>query len=246
MRLYLDSELSRLIYCRGFEYTERLFTSRLLRSGDVYVDVGANIGLFTLLAADRVGATGRVFSFEPVSRTYARLVENIRLNGFRQVFPQQVAVSDSRCELTITTAGGGFDAWSSLGRPYMGQEGRCEQIQAVSWDEFAVEHDLVGKVTLMKLDVEGWESRTLRGASQTLSRGDAPTLYVEFTQEAAMNAGSSCQEIYDLLTSFGYEMFLPTPDAKSLEPFPRREIYPNINLLAIKRRDWVETRLRDD
>jgi FkbM family methyltransferase len=245
MRLYLDSELSRLIYCRGFEYTERLVTSRLLRPGDTYVDIGANIGLFTLLAADRVGAAGRVFSFEPVARTYTRLVENIALNGFRQVFPQPMAISDSRGELTITTAGGGFDAWSSLGRPYMGQEEARERIQAISWDEFAAEHDLMGKVTLMKMDVEGWESRILGGGRRTFSRDDAPTLYVEFTEQAAAAAGSSCRELYQSLSSYGYEIFLPDPAAESLQSFPPRDYFPNVNLLAVKRRDWVENRLRD-
>jgi hypothetical protein len=127
----------------------------------------------------------------------------------------------------------------------MGEEAAREEVQAVSWDEFTAEHDLIGKVTMMKLDVEGWESRVLLGARETLSRDDAPTLYVEFTEEAAANAGSSCQELYEILISYGYEMFLPTPGAKSLEPFPPRASYPNVNLLAVKRRDWVERRLRE-
>jgi FkbM family methyltransferase len=246
MRLYLDSELSRLIYCRGFEYNERLLTSRLLRPGDIYVDIGANIGLFTLLAADRVGTAGKVFAFEPVSRTYRRLVENIGLNGFRHVFPRRLAISDSSGELIITASGGGFDAWSSFGRPYMGEEETREAVPSTSWDDFAAEQDLIGKVTMMKLDVEGWESRVVLGARTTLSRDDAPTLYVEFTEQAAVNAGSSCRELHQILISCGYELFLPAPGAKSLELFPPRASYPNVNLLAVKRRDWVEARLREE
>ncbi len=245
MRLYLDSELSQLIYCRGFEYHERLLTSRLLRPADIYVDVGANIGLYTLLAADRVGVAGKVFAFEPVTNTYARLVENIALNGLHHVSPHRLAISDSRGFLTITTAGGGFDAWSSLGRPYMGKEETRETVATIRWDEFAAEHNLIGKVTMMKLDVEGWESRVLRGAEATLSRDDAPTLYVEFTEEAAANAGSSCKVLHKILISLGYETFLPSPGAKSLEPFRLQDNYPNVNVLAIKRRDWVEARLRE-
>ena len=65
IRLYGDSELCRLIYCRNFEVAEREFVNRFLRPGDVFVDVGANIGLFTLIAASRVGPTGRVIAFEP-------------------------------------------------------------------------------------------------------------------------------------------------------------------------------------
>src|SRR5262249_39728633 len=69
MRLYGDSELCRLIYCRHFEATERAFLNRFLRPGDVFVDVGANIGLFTLIAAACVLPAGRVVAFEPTSLT---------------------------------------------------------------------------------------------------------------------------------------------------------------------------------
>jgi FkbM family methyltransferase len=244
MMLYRDSELSRLIYLRSFEFQERLFTRRFLRENDVYVDVGANIGLFTVLAADRVGATGRVFAFEPVPGSFRRLQENIQLNGFTNVSAHQLALSDSGGEAEITIAGDGFDAWNSLGRPYMGQEEARERVQVISWDAFAADHDLVGKVTMMKIDVEGWESRVLRGAHHTLSRDDAPTLYVEFTPAAAVNAGSSCAELFELLVSYGYQMYLPNEAVRGLESFGPRDSYPNVNLLAVKDLSVVEARLR--
>src|SRR5437879_3937805 len=94
IRLYLDSELCRLVHCIDFESTERKFVNAFLRPGDVFVDVGANIGLFTLVAALRVGSTGRVFAFEPTSETFERLVANVRLNKFTNVSPHRVALSD--------------------------------------------------------------------------------------------------------------------------------------------------------
>src|ERR1041384_4654307 len=85
MRLYLDSELCRLIHCRHFETTEREFLNGFLRSRDVFVDVGANIGLFTLIAARLVGPQGQVGSFEPTPETFARLKDNVQTNGFENV-----------------------------------------------------------------------------------------------------------------------------------------------------------------
>src|SRR5436189_6431842 len=85
MRLFGDSELCHLIYCRSFEVTERAFLNHFLRPGDVFVDVGANIGLFTLIAASCVGPKGKVVAFEPTTVTYTRLVENIRLNHLYNV-----------------------------------------------------------------------------------------------------------------------------------------------------------------
>src|SRR5262249_50498938 len=101
MRLYGDSELCRLIYCRNFEATERAFANHFLRSGDVFVDVGANIGLFTLIAADRVGPTGKVIAFEPTSTTFDRLLRNVRLNRFSNVQCVKSALSDRSGELDL-------------------------------------------------------------------------------------------------------------------------------------------------
>src|SRR5579871_3144648 len=80
LRVYPDSELCRLIYLGGYESIERDFVSRYLRPGDVFVDVGANVGLYTVLASKMVGDTGSVHSFEPCSKTFRRLEENVRLN----------------------------------------------------------------------------------------------------------------------------------------------------------------------
>src|ERR1051326_5007580 len=232
LRLHLDSELSRLIYCRHFESTERAFLNAFLRPGDTFVDVGANIGLFTVIAASRVGPRGRVFSFEPTPETFARLIENVEANGFEHVSCQQLALSDQTGNLEITKSLDGFDAWNSLAQPKMGERFATAKIPTMSWDGFAQEHDLVGRVTMMKIDVEGWESRVLLGARQFLSRSDAPTLQVEFTDGAAMAAGSSCCEIYNLLEEFGYTMFLFDPGKRALVLDPLRSEYPNANLFA--------------
>src|SRR6266496_451229 len=114
IRLYGDSELCRLIYCRNFEVTEREFVNRFLRPGDVFVDVGANIGLFTLIAASRVGPTGKVIAFEPTSETYERLVGNVRLNRLRNVDCVRSALSDHSGELDLVRSVDGFDAWNSF------------------------------------------------------------------------------------------------------------------------------------
>ena len=77
MILYFDDELSWLIYNQDFERKERHFVRRYLRPGDVFVDAGANIGLYTLIAARCVGANGRVYSFEPCGKSFRRRGERI-------------------------------------------------------------------------------------------------------------------------------------------------------------------------
>jgi hypothetical protein len=85
IKLYFDSVLCRFIYCDNFEWRERQFLNDFLRSGDIFVDIGANIGLFTLIASLRVGHNGKVYSFEPCLNTFRRLVRNVELNRMNNV-----------------------------------------------------------------------------------------------------------------------------------------------------------------
>lgn len=244
IRLHGDSELCHLIYCRYFESNERDFLNRFLRPGDVFVDIGANIGLFTLIAAALAGPRGKVLAFEPTDKTFRRLVENVGLNNFSNVECLKMALSDSQGHLQLTQSSDGYDAWNSLATPVLGGSMRTGLVEAVDWDQFAREHDLLGSITMMKIDVEGWEGRVLQGGKEFFARSDAPVLQVEFTDEAAVAAGSSCHALYDCLEGYGYKMFVYDPGEKRLVPDSKRERYPYLNLLAAKNPAFVERRLK--
>jgi len=245
MRLHFDSELAHLIYCDDFETRERHFMNAFLRPGDVFVDVGANIGLFSLIAARRVGKSGAVYAIEPAQRTFRRLQDNVKLNDFLNVQCFQSALSDESGEFPFYTSEDGFDAWNSIARPIAGKSISREFIQCVTWDHFARHRALLGKVTMMKIDVEGWETRVLEGARESFSREDAPLLQVEFTEKASAAAGSSCEHLYHLLEALGYQMFVYDPEKRDLVPDPLRPSYPYQNLIAAKLPDEVRERLRD-
>ena len=85
-----------------------------IHDGDCLFDVGANIGLFTLIAAAVVGRKGRVVSFEPTATTFERLVDNVRLNRFSNVSCVNVALSDSSGYVSLNQSIDGFDGWNSL------------------------------------------------------------------------------------------------------------------------------------
>jgi FkbM family methyltransferase len=242
MKLYCDSMLSHQIFFEEFEFDERDFMLRFLRPGDVYADIGANVGLFTLIAAKIVGPTGRVFAFEPVQKPHKRLVENIQLNKFKNVQNEQVAFSDSSGSFEMMVAEDEMDGFNSFAPPYMGEHYARETVTTNTWDAFAGLHKLAGLVTLMKIDVEGWELKVLSGGQNLLSREDAPVLQVEFTDGAAKAAGSSCQEIYRSLESLGYKIYRHDRVTKTLNPDPIRLEYPYLNLYAIK--DLAAAQLR--
>ncbi|MDP9174164.1 MAG: FkbM family methyltransferase [Planctomycetota bacterium] len=244
LRLYFDSELAKWIANGGFEITERQFIKSYLRPGDIFVDVGANIGLFTVIAARSVGVHGKVCAFEPCVRTFARLNENVTLNNQRNILTCNTALSDRTETRKMITSRDGFDAWNSLAQPFAGKSFAAEQISCITWDNFSRDHGLVGHVTLMKIDVEGWELRVIEGAAESLLRDDAPDLLVEFADTTADLAGSSCRELYDRLVSFGYRMFTYNPEDREINPEELRVEYEYANLIATKSPERLASRAR--
>lgn len=233
LRLYTDSTLGELIYCQGFEQDERTFLWCYLRPGDVFVDVGANIGLFTVIAARRVGTFGHVYAFEPAALPRVRLEENVRLNSFNNVSIQSLALSDREEWLEIAVPSDGHDAWSSLARPIAGTSIALERAETATWDSL-VERNILSVPRMMKIDVEGWERRVLDGARRTLLAENAPLLQVEFTDAAAEAAGSTCRALYQRLIDFGYTVCRYDRRSNRLERDEIRDAYPYVNLYATK------------
>jgi Methyltransferase FkbM domain len=95
----------------------------------------------------------------------------------------------------------------------------------------------------MKIDVEGWEEKVLRGAQAWLAQPSAPVLQIEFTDEAANAAGLSCQAVYRKLNELGYEIYRFDAGQHRLVPDPIREKYPYCNLFAVKNWSFVQDRL---
>ena len=113
INLYKDSILSRLIY-DGFEKDEINYMSSVLEKGDIFIDVGANIGLFSLIASKKVGNDGLVISFEPSPTTYKRFIENIELNSYENIDARNIGLSDKKEELMFFVSNTGYDAWNSF------------------------------------------------------------------------------------------------------------------------------------
>jgi len=241
--MYYDSYLCRWIYRGGFELEGRDFVNAFLEPGDIFVDVGANMGLYSLIAGHCVGNSGKVFAFEPYSITYKRLCENVSLNNFENVSTFKLALSDRNGIFPFQISTEGYDAWNSFAKPIEGRSFDVENVQCMRWDVFASEQDLIGRVALMKIDVEGWETRVLKGGSNVFSRKDAPVLCVEFADLAARSAESSCSELYKALSDYGYQMFVYDRLNRRIIPDPPREEYEYANLMASKNPADVHRRI---
>jgi FkbM family methyltransferase len=180
-----------------FDPDEMDFLGRVLKSGDAFVDCGANIGTYSLLAASIVGPSGSVMSYEPSARSAERLRENVAINGLNKVIHvRQAAVGAERGIARITS---GSDVSNSIVSAT--EFGRVtEEIEVVPLDEA----ELPFTPSIVKIDVEGYEMEALRGMSSLLEGERRPVLLIEFTPHLLRKASTSATELASHLADLDY------------------------------------------
>jgi FkbM family methyltransferase len=152
---------------------------RLLAAGDVCIDVGANIGYFTLLASRLVGPSGHVYAFEPGSRAYAALRANLDLNGSTNVTAIEAAAGEAEGQALLSPPAPGNLASASLRRSASGST-----TVAVQRVDSAVRADDFARVRLVKIDVEGYEMEVLKGLEGLFETRARPAIVVEVSPAA--------------------------------------------------------------
>ena len=229
--LYNDSVLARLIY-EGFEKNEIDYIEKSLNNGDIFVDIGANIGLFSLIASQLVGEKGKVISFEPSPITFNRLQENINLNKFSNIEVVNKGISDNVGKLSINLYEEGFDAWNSFAPPSANFNRPSKKIDVeVNTLDSELKRIDKNKIKIIKIDVEGWEKFVLLGAEDILTNY-SPIIMMEFTESNTFSAGYMVQDLYDILVAKGY-IWHEIINGE-LHPSPKKLHYPYNNLIAIK------------
>ena len=186
-----------------YEAATGRYLARHLRSGGVFVDVGANIGYFSLLAAGRVGPTGRVFAFEPNPPVYDALQRHVALNGFTdRIRPMMSALSDrstNDSRLYVTNSHSGFsslDPERAPGAQHLAG-GHSVVVSTDTFDGwFARECGAIDTVDVVKIDVEGAERHVLSGMETTLANRRIARLVVETEWDGPAHR---------MLVSYGYE-----------------------------------------
>jgi FkbM family methyltransferase len=183
-----------------------------LEPGDVFADVGANLGLYALWGARRVGPTGSVVAFEPVPETRARLERNLALNGFRNVEVVAAGVGAEAGEITLYR----HPVASGVASRYEVQaSGRPIDVPVTTLDDaFATRP----RPRLVKVDVEGMELEVLRGARALLGGDDPPALVLEANPPHLAAAGTSYADLGAFLAGLGYELWALRPSGLRREP----------------------------
>jgi FkbM family methyltransferase len=191
-------------YCGLHEYADMAFVMHFLKPGELLVDVGANVGSYSLLAAAECGA--RVLAFEPVPATYDWLQQNIAVNQLQQniaAFNMALGAMEGTATMTST-----LDAQNHI----TSQPGQ----HTISVPVQRLDDRLQGEVpALIKIDVEGAEDQVLAGAVKTIADPRLQGLIIEMSNKPFPEGnGISC---HDWLLQQGFLAFRYEPDTRSLE-----------------------------
>lgn len=194
---HIESELLR---CGHFESDTTDLISRFCGEGMVALDIGANIGAHTLLMARQVTKSGSVIAFEPTTYAHQRLVKNISLNSFKNILVEKIGLSDETKVEEVCFA----SSWSpEEHRPAIANV--PELVRLMRLDDYLRENG-IHNVDFIKLDVDGFETKIIRGALKTLNTFE-PRIVFEVCPHRLAEQGSSPSELLDLLSSIGYQFF---------------------------------------
>jgi FkbM family methyltransferase len=179
----------------GFERAETEFAVEQARPGTVAIDVGANVGMFTVPLALAVGPSGRVLTIEPSPENVARLESNLELNSLENVVVEPIAVGDRAGQLVLQLASDpGFHSTAEIAESRSVDENMT--VRAETLDQVWLRAHAPA-VSFIKIDTEGSEDAVLRGAEQIL-RACQPVLLVE------AKGAERVHELDSWLGRFGY------------------------------------------
>lgn len=225
-----DGSLEALYRCQWIEPALMPVLESALTSGDTFVDIGSNIGIYSMYASARVGSSGRVISFEPVPDTFEQMRELLDANAITNVELHRLAIGESTGELELSVVSGASGLASARVR---------RGAQVVTAHQMPLDDALVGDCPrLIKIDVEGAELAVLRGARRTLT--DArPAVLFEAPGHGGVDSGET-RRCVDLLCGLGYGVHSLT--TRGLKTFDHRR--HTHNLLAVPNGSDIPEKLR--
>jgi len=206
LKLKIDNSRSMgaTIYWTGFhEFHEFLFLHKFLSPDMVFVDIGANLGEYSLFAAKRV-KRGKVLAFEPLPTMNSLLEENIKLNELSNVVISKYGLSNNNGVLPIHEIENVHEGLSTF---YPGERKIKQRIE-VPLKAFDLEFDNFGvnRIDFIKIDIEGGELNALLGARNSISRFK-PVVMVEINEPTYQVAGYSSKDVYQFFESLNYRPF---------------------------------------
>jgi FkbM family methyltransferase len=200
-KIYAPSPLLRgsMFIKRGYELETTNLINKLIKPGEVFVDVGANVGYYSLLAARKVGKTGKVYAFEPVKKNFIFLKKNIQLNNFKNIIPINKAVSNFEGKKRIfLSKDDGQHSFRKVGKSSL-------NVSVTTIDNFFKK---ISKIDWIKIDTEGSEGFVIEGAKKIIKKNKNIKIILEFMPKFLLELGYPPLKLLNNLHRLGFQVFI--------------------------------------
>ncbi len=227
-----DTGMTQNVYCGLQEFNEMAYVLHLLTPEDLLVDIGANVGSYTVLACGAKGARG--ICFEPVPATFARLSDNVLINNLSsRVTALNMGISDVDGELPFSVSEGATNHVIARGEMARG---------AINVPVRRLDSVLTGESpSFLKIDVEGFETPVLDGAGETLSNPSLHSVLIELNGSGT-RYGFDEDNILLKLAEHGFSPFDYEPFSRKLSPLQGKNGVRD-NTLFVRNASWIQERL---
>jgi FkbM family methyltransferase len=219
-------------YCGLMEYADMAFLLHFLREDDLFVDIGSNIGTYTILASAEIGA--KSISVEPIPNTFKLLEDNIKLNGLNsKVKALNIGLSSSIGSLKFTKS---LDSVNHVASTNDFDKDLIE-VNINTLDNI-----LLSEISpcILKIDVEGFETEVLLGAEKTLNDTNLKAIIIELNGSGS-RYGYDEIKLHEMLLDFGFSSYTYNPLNRKLEI--TNEI-GDLNTIYVRDFEYVEKRIK--
>ena len=202
--LDVSKDVDHKFILQEFENYNFELIQKIVKPGWKIIDIGANIGLYTLLFSRKVGKEGSVFAFEPSDEAYYRVLQNVRLNNSSNIelFKMGVADKTGVMDLNITDD----DAYNSLGSHPMKEIVETKKINVTSINDF-IKKKSIDHIDVIKTDTEGADYLVLKGASELLTRENGPIIFCEYNTFTKDGFDFALTSLVEYLKSCNYYIY---------------------------------------
>ena len=207
-RCDLSEHIQRSIFLFNYDEYAELFIRKILKPGDTFLDIGANVGFYTLLAASIVGDTGQVIAIEPNPKIYSKLINTIKVNNIKNVLSLNIALGRDKGYLNLySSPEAGNDSATMIAH----DASAIIKVEVLSLDEIASIHN-IDKINYLKIDVDGFEPDVFVGAKTLLAEGRIDAIQSEFCDYWLRENSSSPEMLHDFLTGSGFRDVEGSPE----------------------------------
>ena len=225
-KLFLDKEDSLMLSIKNndHELTEIKFLKQIIKNGDTVLDLGANIGVYTLIFAKLVGKSGHVFAFEPDPTNFEILSKNVKENKHENVTLVQKAVSEKNDKIKLFVSKRNHASH----RIFDSEEKRNSiEVDVITLDTYFKK--IKNPINFIKMDVEGVEGATLLGASNIIKNSKDLVIMMEYFPKWIRKYGMNPEEILDSLIEKKFKLFNINQKEKKIFPINLKNFVKEYN-----------------